>query len=529
MIDSTAYLNSLFSFALKNTATLEDAEDLTQEIILKLLQVSGDDIRNRERYVWQTARNSLSNYYRKKSRLVNSISSNEWNDELPGTIPGPEEQYEQKERIREIRQRITYLSGLQRKIVIQYYFDELPIPRIAQSNGIPPGTVKWHLYEARNQLKEERVKIRDKELDYNPVDFRIYGTTGAVGDMGGTEDILRTALSRNIIFACYREGKTVNELGDCLSVSPVYIESEVDFLLEYDFLNRLPGNRYSANVLIDSWDSRIQEATDNFYKKSAELLSIPLYEKIINASYQDHPDLHIPDGDQNFMMWSLFPYIIAESLPPEEKNIAFREAATLRRDGGEYISHVILDCPEDMDHPLYDEFQHWQGPLWNSRDGLLLWQVNHRTGRKKAGIKSYSRQVMAALSRLKDYLTEADQPEYEKALLIQQGFLRQSSSGLEIAHVHIKNDSLRQELVSLGTNLKQEMPDILSEEAGTLKSLLLKATPPHLRKIRRYELQHLYSSNGLLLMYCLRELEKSGRLKSPKPEQKEALSSLLIG
>ena len=64
-------LKPIFAYAIKRCATPEDAEDLTQEIVLRLLRMlpKRDDLQDAESYCWTVAHNMLSNYYRYARRL----------------------------------------------------------------------------------------------------------------------------------------------------------------------------------------------------------------------------------------------------------------------------------------------------------------------------------------------------------------------------------------------------------------------------------------------------------------------------
>jgi RNA polymerase sigma factor (sigma-70 family) len=63
---TTEYMKPIYGFALKRTANMQDAEDLTQEICLKLFKtlLIKDDVESVEKFVWTVAHNALANYYR---------------------------------------------------------------------------------------------------------------------------------------------------------------------------------------------------------------------------------------------------------------------------------------------------------------------------------------------------------------------------------------------------------------------------------------------------------------------------------
>ena len=62
---TTEYLKPIFGFALKRCQNAEDAEDLSQEIVLKAFRalLSRDDIADVGKFIWTIAHNALSNYY----------------------------------------------------------------------------------------------------------------------------------------------------------------------------------------------------------------------------------------------------------------------------------------------------------------------------------------------------------------------------------------------------------------------------------------------------------------------------------
>ena len=134
---------------------------------------------------------------------------------------------------------IAYLSKLQRRIVIAYYFENKKQAAIAEELGIPVGTVKWHLFEAKKDLKKGMDNMRQAgELKFNPIAFDMCNFSGRAGTKGDVADFFRSSLSQNIVYTVRDNEKTVGEIADALGVSPVYVESEAEYLEEYGFLMR---------------------------------------------------------------------------------------------------------------------------------------------------------------------------------------------------------------------------------------------------------------------------------------------------
>ncbi len=150
---TAGYLKPVYGFALKRCRNLHDAEDLTQDVVLKVYRalLNRDDIADVQKFVWTVAHNCLVNYYRDRRYETADLSAGEVSlQTADGT--DPETEFIRQEEILRLRREIAYLSKLQREIVIAYYFENKRQNQIAEEMGIPPGTVKWHLFEAKNLL-----------------------------------------------------------------------------------------------------------------------------------------------------------------------------------------------------------------------------------------------------------------------------------------------------------------------------------------------------------------------------------------
>lgn len=216
-------------------------------------------------------------------------------------------------------------------------------------------------------------------------------TNGSLGSMGATANFFRSTLSQNIAYCVWREGKTINEIADCLGVSPVYVESEVQFLEEYGFLIK-KSNKYLSNVLIDGPTTEQNKLQSDMYQEAAKLYANALYDELINSELLHCDGLYYPDGDINFLMWSIIFYLAAVSgVKLMENKISFEEAATIRPDGGNNIAYSsVLDS--DVIPPKYfDSIKKWCGPCWNGFENLILWQIDSEwsTHRVDDGYQNY--------------------------------------------------------------------------------------------------------------------------------------------
>ena len=225
--------------------------------------------------------------------------------------------------------------------MIAYYIDHKKQEQIARELGIPVGTVKWHLFEAKKELKKGMGKMREaSNLKYNPIRFSAYGINGSLGTKD-VYDMFSSPLVQNLCYAVRDTWKTVNEIADDLGVSPVYLEGEAAKLEEYGFLKK-KGGRYLADFLLEEADMDFLRLENDTYNAAAELFAQELYTRMTESGIMD--SLDIVSGrktDRNFLLWALVPYIAACSGDDRlEEKISFEEAATVRKDGGTNIFHA---------------------------------------------------------------------------------------------------------------------------------------------------------------------------------------------
>ena len=235
----TEYMKPIFGFALKRCRNIRDAEDLSQEIMLKAFRalILRDDIDDADKFIWTVAHNALCNYYRDCSKNAYGVSLDEIGEIADETFSDEDD----AEALKRLQREIAYLSKLQRRIVIAYYYENKKQNDIADELGIPVGTVKWHLFEAKKELKKGMEKMRESnQLKFNPVKFRYIGINGSAGNRPVGE-LLYSSLSQNICYDVRNEAKTVAQIADDLGVSPVFVENEIENLEEYGLLMKKKG------------------------------------------------------------------------------------------------------------------------------------------------------------------------------------------------------------------------------------------------------------------------------------------------
>ncbi len=534
---TSEYIKSIFGYAVKRCRTIQDAEDLSQEIALQIFRafLLRDDISEPEKYVWRTARNCLVNYYRGRERQGIGIPL----EDICG-FSGEADDFvykvEEKEAEEKLQREIAYLSELRRRIIIACYYENKKQSEISEAMGIPLGTVKWHLFEAKKELKRGmEMERKASELKFNPVIFDRIGSNGNLGEKGGSEFFLRSALAQNIVYLARKEAKTIAEMADSLGVSPVYAESESDFLEEYGFLIK-QGNGYLSNVLIDEPDTETNVLHDRMYSKAAELFANELYDQLTQQLTREKETGILDavkcdvqkDGkrDINYIFWALIPYIAALSGENGMENtVSFGEAATLRPDGGCYISSAVVNNPEAAPVKYADSMKKWCGPSWTWIDKITFWQINSEWSEERSTFLGDKRS--AELLMLKRLYSGEKLTEEEYSVLAEQGYIRCENGQVKTLCVVIDTDT-KKRLLEIGGEIKSKYKNELEQLKKPYVRAVMAKTPEHMKKARQFGHHYIFYSDGWFILHCLKTLTENGKLMPPGEEQRKSMTTVII-
>ncbi len=544
---TTEYLNRIFGFALKRCKTLQDAEDLSQEIVTKIFHtlVKRDDIENVEKFIWTIAHNSLSNYYRDNKQGFTGISIDEISEILADNRTNFATDLELRETVEKMQSEIAYLSKLQRRILIAYYYHNMKQSEIAEMLNIPVGTVKWHLFEAKKELKRGMETMRTSgELKFNPIKFNFIGISGMPGKDGNSIVLLNSALAQNIIYSVFRQSKSIAEIAEELGVSPVYIESEVEALEKYGYLSEKNG-KYLCEVLLGEQSKEINRLECEMYKRAADIFANEVYDKMQKSGLLDDEKVvscnriaEIKDGkpvfeqDKNFMLWAIIPFIAAlsgENLG--ENKIKFEDVATIRPDGGHNITYAVVDNPNIAPPEYEPDLKCWFGPCYSSDENTILWLIDSMWSIKRLKATEYFVDVDRVRALLHRFLIGENLSSAEYAMLSEKGLLRVIDnengffSSLQAGWVHGQKG--KDALIKKGDEIREKYKDTLTEIAKPYIEAVLADTPEHLRKVRAFGLQYVFSSSGIFILYCIKNLLASGKLTLPTEEQKKALTIIV--
>jgi len=152
------YTRKIYNLCYRFTGKVEDADDLTQEVFVKVFQTlrSFDHAQGSfSTWLHRVARNHLVDHYRRtrKDRMTTSLEDDAGRAEQhPSPAAGPTALLEARERREQLQRALDQLSPDLREAVVLRDFEDLDYAEIAQVLGVPAGTVKSRINRGRLEL-----------------------------------------------------------------------------------------------------------------------------------------------------------------------------------------------------------------------------------------------------------------------------------------------------------------------------------------------------------------------------------------
>ena len=147
------YINQIYRFVFLKVNSKEIAEDITSETFLKVWEsYKNNKIENVSAFLYQVARNLITDYYRQKSRTqflpLDSVSIIDPSNNL-------KEESQDKSDIEIIKSALFRLENENyQNIIIWHYLNDLSIKEISKINNQSEGAVRVMLSRALKELKE---------------------------------------------------------------------------------------------------------------------------------------------------------------------------------------------------------------------------------------------------------------------------------------------------------------------------------------------------------------------------------------
>jgi RNA polymerase sigma-70 factor (ECF subfamily) len=154
------YHRGLYGYLLSMLRSPQGAEDLTQDIFVKLYRQIGSYRFQSpfSHWLFRTARNlAIDHFRREKVRFAKSLDeegtdSHPLQERLAGSEISPSTHLLRSERAEVVRKAVEELPEAFKVVVIMREWDDLAYEEIGQRLGLAVGTVKSRLFRARSML-----------------------------------------------------------------------------------------------------------------------------------------------------------------------------------------------------------------------------------------------------------------------------------------------------------------------------------------------------------------------------------------
>jgi len=163
------YAGPVFTYVRYSLRHQEDAEDITQEVLVRLWKHHAHIEPSRVRaWVMQVARNLVIDSARRRRARPAVFDAVPVADALAAPAPGtPETETERRELRELLEEAIAELTEPQRSIVVMREIQGLSYEEIAGGLNMPLGTIKVYLHRARRKLRE----AVQKELGHHVAEY----------------------------------------------------------------------------------------------------------------------------------------------------------------------------------------------------------------------------------------------------------------------------------------------------------------------------------------------------------------------
>ena len=162
----------------------------------------------------------------------------------------------------------------------------------------------------------------------------------------------------------------------------------------------------------------------------------------------------------------------------------------------------------------------------------MMWQMDSpwsdRTNPMERNIPEEQERVMALYNQEKeDKLSKRDY-----AWLVERGYIKTNGdydgdfkSAWQI--VILTNPEIKNKLLSVGERIKEKYQAEFEALKAPYVEAVLRTVPAHLRKVKEFELQFIFHSDGWFLLHCINVLLENGKLQLPTESQRKSLTTII--
>jgi len=152
------YVDQIYRFIYFKVNNQEEAQDITSAVFLKtwnyIQENSLKNYKTLKALIYKIARNTIIDYYRKKSHITITIDDQENKIDLPDTKQDIIKQTEIFSDFKILEEKLQFLKDEYREVIILRYIDELSINEIADIVNKSKSNIRVLTHRALKALRE---------------------------------------------------------------------------------------------------------------------------------------------------------------------------------------------------------------------------------------------------------------------------------------------------------------------------------------------------------------------------------------
>lgn len=316
------YAQAVFGFCLKRLNNIEDARDLSQDILCEALaSMQNRTIEHFEPWLWKIARNRLSRRFRPQPPVISLDGSG-----LAEHLPADEKEDLELEKQAAFTALHT-LATSHRDVLVDFYVHRLSCEQIASVRGLRPETVRSRLFYGREKLRKRWMEQMEENRIYQHQDWFMTGN----GDVNTS--LLKRQAVRSILTACYERFLTPEQISQATGIPCMYVEDELPALWEHELVEE-KDKRWRTSMIIHSTHFTAQ-AESLLLQEASELTS-----SVCSVLESIRPNIqsigfHGCDFPSARLWWSLTPMLLREACTQARSTVPelVRGPFPPRRDG----------------------------------------------------------------------------------------------------------------------------------------------------------------------------------------------------
>jgi len=159
------YQRVIFAYAMASTGSREDAEEVTQDVFVKVYRAAHrfDSQYSFTTWLYTIASNTCKNKHRARRRH-RAVSLDTENSAVIAVSeqPGPLEAYQRRLDVAEVRQAIAELPPRYREVLYLRYVEAMSYKEIAEVLGLSLGNVEARIFRGKGKIRQSLMQRKPR-------------------------------------------------------------------------------------------------------------------------------------------------------------------------------------------------------------------------------------------------------------------------------------------------------------------------------------------------------------------------------